>query len=253
MLPCVKVRTFAVLLLSSLAICLVAAGRANSADKPEPWVAKDWTKWTADDCTQVEYFSPWSHDVSSIVSGRYGNISTSIELRLALPIRQARLRDAQIKMRYDKMDAEKKQEFDQRYAASLSSDANDKIEIVITNISDRPPRNANTESGVYAPDQAVQAILSLANGTHVQPIEAKILPPPSGIHVFANETEYVFPRTVGGRPLYSTSDLLLVISLGAPLIVDKKTGKVEDHDFRSSGMVLSFNISDLLYKSNLEY
>jgi hypothetical protein len=252
MLPRFNVRIFAVLLLSTLAICLVEVGPANSADKPEPWVAKDWTKWTSDDCTQVEYYSPWSHNVSSYVVGRYGDVTTSVELRSALPVRQARLRDEQIKKRYDKMDAENKHEFDQQNA-SLSGDAGDKVEIVITNVSDRPPRNANAESGVFAPAQAVQAVLSLVNGTHVQPIEIKILPPSSGIDVFSNETEYVFPRVVNGKPLFSPNDSLIVISLGDPLIVDKKTGKVEDHDFRGSGMALSFKISDLMYKGKLEY
>jgi hypothetical protein len=249
----VKVRISAALVLSALAISFVAAGRANSADKPKPWIAKDWTQWTSDDCTQVEYFSPWSHKVSTIVSGSYGNISTSVELRSALPIRQARLRDSQLQKHYDKMDADKKQEFDRQNAAVLSGDADDKIEVVITNISDRPPQNANAETGVYAPDQAVQIALSLADGTLVQPVQTTVLSPPSGVNVFANETEYVFPRTVSGKPLYSASDSLIAIFLGSPLIVDKKTKKVESHDFRSSGRALSFKISELIYRGRLEY
>jgi hypothetical protein len=249
----VKVRILVALLLSTLAICLVTAGPVNSTDKPKPWIAKDWTQWTSDECTQVEYFSPWSHNVSSFVAGRYGNISKSVGLRSALPVRQARLRDAQLQKHYDKMDAQSKQEFDQRYAANLADDADTKVVVVVTNISDRPPQNANAESGVYAPDQAVQIALELADGTLVQPIQITVLPPPSGVDVFGNEIEYVFPRVIGGRPLYSSSDSLMAIFLGAPLIVDKKTEKVESHDFHSSGMALSLKISDLMYKGKLEY
>jgi hypothetical protein len=248
-----QVWALTITLVFAFAAVFAAAGQTNPKDKPSPWVAKDWTQWTSDDCTQVEYFSPWSHRVSSIAAGRYGNISTSVELRSALPVRQARLRDSQLQKHYDKMDAAEKRDFDRRYASNFATEVDNTVVVVVTNISDRPPPNANAESGVYAPDQAVQIALSLADGTLVQPIQVAVLQPPSGVNVFGNETEYVFPRAVNGKPLYSSNDSLIGIFLGAPLIVDKKTKKVEIHDFHSSGLALSLNISDLMYKGKLEY
>ena len=125
--------------------------------------------------------------------------------------------------------------------------------MIVTNTSDQPPPHANGESGIFAPDQAVQAALKLANGSIVQPIQTIVLAPPAGVDVFGNKTEYEFPRTIGDKPLYLASDSVLGILLGAPLSVDKKTKKVEMQDFHSSGLAFSFKISDLMYKGKLEY
>jgi hypothetical protein len=229
------------------------AGPTNPTDKPKPWVAKDWTTWTSDDCSQVLNNSPWSHDMGSAVQGRYGSSSTSVTLVSALPVCQAALREWQLQKNYDKMDSQKKQEFDQLHASDSAGNG-DSVVINVINVSDRPPRNANAETGIYAPDAAAQIALRLADGTLVQPTQTKVLIPPSGIDVFGNETEYFFPRTVHGKPLYSPSDSFLTIVFGAPLIVDKKTKKVEQQDFRAVlDEYYSFKIPDLMHKSKLEY
>ena len=49
------------------------------------------------------------------------------------------------------------------------------------------------------------------------------------------------------------ADSYLTISIGVPLIVDKKTKKVEQQDFRKSTGGFVFNISDLMYNGKLEY
>lgn len=242
--------TLAVLLLSTLAVCFVMAGPANSTDKP--WVSKDWTTWTRDDCIRVERVSPWSY-YNSFAEGRNGKNITLVQLWSALPVRQARLRDIQLQKHYDKMDSQEKQNFDRLYASNFASEVGDKVEVIVTNTSDQPPPHASAESGTFAPDQAVQAALKLADGSIVQPIQTIVLAPPAGVDVFGNKTEYDFPRTIGDKPLYSSSDPVLAILLGAPLIVDKKTKKVEMQDFHGSGPAFSFKISDLMYKGKPEY
>jgi hypothetical protein len=240
------------LLMPAFAIGVVITGWASPVDDSKPWVAKDWTAWTSSDCSQIQFNSPWSH-TGTAAQGRYGSNSSSIIL-LSLPVRQAGLRKLQLEKHYDKMDAEKKQEFDQQYATRSTVNYSDLVVIDIMNSSDRPPRNASAEIGTYAPEAAAQIALRLGDGTLILPTQITVLNPPSGVDVFGNNTEYDFPRTVGGRLLYSPSDSFLTIVLGAPLIVDKKTKKVEQQDFRVvSDNYDSFKISDLMYKGKLEY
>ena len=267
-------RFFAVLLLPTLAICFVVAGHANpkvgfarglSQDtrltwpgKPDPkdkssqpWLYKDWTTWNELDCGRVLSNSPWMHRTALTYNGiGNGFTETMVELRSALPVRQALLRSAQLQKHYDKMDPDKKQEFDRQHASD--ADSEDKVVIIVSNTSVRPPPGANAESGLYAPDPATQVALGLPDGSLIQPIQTKSDPPVSGVGAFGNQTEYVFPRTIGGKPLYSSSDSSITIRLGAPLIVDKKTRTVEEHIFQSSGAWI-FHISDLIYNGRVEY
>jgi hypothetical protein len=248
----VGARVFGAALLPALAMCVALAYQASPGNKPAPWVAKDWTTWTSSDCSQVQYVSPWSH-TGTAAQGRYGSNSTKVTLVSSLPMRQAGLRKLQLEKQYDKMDAAKKQEFDQQHVSD-SAGYVDSVAITVYNVSDRAPRNANAETGIYAPETAAQIALRLGDGTLILPTQITVLYPPSGVDVFGNDTEYFFPRKVGGKLLYSPSDSFLTIVLGAPLIVDKKTRKVEQQEFR---VVLdnydSFKISDLMYKGKLEY
>jgi hypothetical protein len=256
MVPHVNVRIFAVLLLSAMAICPFMAGSANPADKPKPWLTKDWTKWTSDDCAYVLNGSPWSLQMySSSVSDRPGEFNASytlVQLRTALPVRQALLRALQIEKHYDRMDDQKKRAFDQQNSATFDESAASNVVVLIDEV------NVYNGSRAIIPGQspATQIALRISGGALVAPVQTKkVNYPPTEIQFDAVhfQFEYVFPRTVGGKPLYSTDDLSLGIYLGAPLIVDKKTGTVEQQDFRESTGGYFFKIPDLIYKGKLEY
>lgn len=234
-------------------------GRADPKDKgAQPWLFKDWTKWNWNDCGLVLGNSPWSHrtEYDPFAGNGQGYMETVVQLNSALPVRQALLRNVQIQKHYDRMDAQKKLEFDQQHASEITDDTAEKVVIIISNTSYQPPLDPNSQGPsalFYVPGPPTQIALSLSDGTLIQTIQTKVLPPHSGVDVFANQTEYVFPRTVGGKPLYSTRDSLLAIYLGAPLVLDKKTGHVEPQDFRVSRAGYFLNISDLMYKGKLEY
>jgi hypothetical protein len=256
MVPRVNVRILAVLLLSTLVTCLVLAGSANPADKPKPWLTKDWTKWTAEDCAYVLNGSPWSLQMyPSSVSDRPGEFNASytlVQLRSALPVRQALLRALQVEKHYDKMDDQKKREFDQQNSAKFDESAADNVVILIDEV------NVYNGGRAIIPGQspATQVALRISGGTLVMPVQTKkVNYPPSEIQFDATHVqfEYVFPRTVGGKPLCSPDDLSLGITLGSPLIVDKKTGTVEPQDFRNSTGGYILKIADLMYKGKLEY
>jgi hypothetical protein len=260
MSPRAKARVFALLLLSTLAICLVAARPASPADKPKPWVTKDWTRWTADDCLYVLNGSPWVLQTIENLpsSGPLSDYRMSlVQLRSALPIRQALLRQIQLEKHYDGMSDREKQEFDTKYTAELPGIESGNVVVVIRNGSVEPPqplkRNDPHSDVTVGPQIARQAAL-LANGNFVNPVQTiETNYHFTQINEFTNQFEYIFPRAAVGRPLFSSGDSSLIISLGAPLAVDKKTGKVQAQAFQSSGPNFIFSISDLMYKGKLEY
>jgi hypothetical protein len=244
-----KIWRGAVLVALSLAAGFSLSSMATTKDPP--WIAKDWTDWTGDDCSKVMQQSPWAH--SSGYSGTYASLGSLVQLRSALPIREAVLRQTRLDSHYDKMKADKKQAFDNAHSHDL--DPGDQVLVYIANTSfDPPPTQFGQADIVEGPTPATQAALQLSNGAFIPPIQTNQVKYDAGGPWRAiNQFEYVFPRAVNGKPLYSPSNSNLQVVLGAPLSIDKKTKLVIQEPFRYAGPVAVFKISDLMYKGKLEY
>jgi hypothetical protein len=246
----------AILLTLVFAACFSLSSMATTKDPP--WIAKDWTQWNENDCGFVLDNSPWSR--STEVPGYSMNgprvsaaNGTQVQLRSALPIRQALLRQLQLENHYDKMKPDKKQAFDQTHLHDL--DPIDQVRVYIVNSSFEPPP-VGTVGGdrVLGPAPGTQAALRLADGTLVQPIQTNQVKYESGTsNSFEDQFEYLFPRTVAGNPLFSSTNSSLRIELGAPLVVDKKTHQVITQEFRDAGRWYQFKIANMMYKGKLEY
>jgi hypothetical protein len=176
-----------------------------------------------------------------------------VQLRSALPIRQAILRNLQLTNHYDTMKPDKKQAFDQAHAHDL--DPIDQVKVYIVNYSmEPPPLNTVAIDRIYGPQPARYAALRLSNGALVLPVQTNAVKYTyTYMNEFTNEYEYVFPRVVDGKPVYSANDSSLIVELGAPLVMDKKTHQPVQQDFQYSGKRFIFKISDLMYKGNLEH
>jgi hypothetical protein len=241
---------------SILAVCFSLSGAQNTDDKS--WETKDWTQWTKDDCSRV-FEAPWGQWTFSggdpSPNGPYGTtgFGHSAQLRSALPVRQALLRTLQLDNNYDKMKHDKKQLFDRAHAHDL--DPIDQVKVYIANVSmEPPPLNPVATDRIFGPQPARQAALGLANGTLVLPLQIyPVKYANTVINEFTNQYEYTFPRAVAGKPLYSVNDSFLIVELGAPLVLDKKTHLPKSPNFVPSGKRYIFKISDLMYKGNLEY
>jgi hypothetical protein len=248
-------RLLVALLLPALAACLAFAGQSNPKDKIKAWMAKDWTQWDSWDCYFVLNDSPWAlKDFGSLAAGGDGGfINTVIQLRSALPIRQALVRQLQLQKRYDHMNAQKKQEYDQQSSADLAVRSDRNLVVVIYNSSTEPPA-ADHPITPLGPFSARQAALQVSSGTLILPIQInKVKYMTTSIDETMNQFECIFPRTINGRDLFTKTDSSMTLKLGAPLIVDKKTNKVELRDFQDSGFEYTFKFSDLMYKGKLEY
>ena len=249
------IRRGAILIPLALAACFSLTGAAKTKDPP--WIAKDWTQWSEDDCDEVLYGSPWGVKVgfggtninpSPIVS-TVGVVI--IQLRSGLPIRQALLRKQQVLNFYSKMKPDKKLAFDQAHAHDL--DPSDQVLICIDHYgyqSPSPSGAVNNITNDVPGSPATQVALRLADGTLIQPTAATVV----GMWVYENEIQYSFPRTVNNIPVPSPGEPSLVFELGADLRIKLKSGNFDQPlPFLDSGRSITFKLSDMMYKGKLEY
>jgi hypothetical protein len=259
--------------IAALAVCFSLTGIAKTK-KPQdpPWVTKDWTQWTWQDCRWVLNSSPWVHADWSTGGFEVASLSRDVQLRSALPIRQALLRQAQLRKNYDKMNAQKKQAFDLKHASDLSDVADGNILVDIRNLSVMSNWISGDSYGDLLADPSRQATLKLPNGSLVMPIQTKVLKKGE----YSNECQYIFPRTVNGKQVITVDDSSFEIVLGVPLVRDRKTKQVVQEPFQNAswgeyfmtddktgkivekgtiwfGSSLGFKISDMMYKGKLEY
>jgi hypothetical protein len=231
--------------------------------KDPPWIAKDWTQWSSVDCENILQYSPWAYfaDVGgrhygpSVYTNSEGQSgSFHIQLRSALPIRQAFLRILELTKHYDKMDPQKKQAFDMEHASDVTE--TDGSPVVVLWWSD----------DARFPEESRQGALVLSDGSLVMPIKTMMTgdfvkrnPMTHMEEHFSTSAEYTFPRTVNGKPLYTAQDKELVFVQGAVLLYHGKTeelGPQRLQNFRpghypSGGP--NFPIPTLMYKGKLEY
>lgn len=251
-------RRYAVLIAGSLALtaCLLLTGEANTKTKDPRWMSKDWTQWNSDDCLIIlgkSPFviggSPWvAQGMLDIQSYAPAYLTVTLQLRSALPIRQALLRQIQIEKHYDRMSPQQKLAFDQRYAGDLTEklDRDVVVDIAFGSENDAPAVNGYMDSKAEVPRQVA---LKLPNGSLVLPTQTIVLKNKE----FENECQYIFPRNVDGKPLITAVDQYLVVVMGAPLVIDRKTRLVTQQPFQTLATAAQFPIPSLMYKGKLEY
>jgi hypothetical protein len=181
-----------------------AQWRASRA-RAKQLVGQDWKKWTAADCDIVLNYSNWA-----LPSGMTGALSGRpvIQLRSALPVREALLRQLQLKKRYDTMDTKQKLAFDSKNPPEIIENESDPILLYVEH--DTSFSTRRDDSGSIDPAQ--QAAIELADGTLIMPIKTEALGWIDEIKMV-----YSFPRVINGKPVLSGKDQQLNFVFGAKL------------------------------------
>jgi hypothetical protein len=170
-------RRFGALVASLVWAIFFSAGSAADLEY-KPWLEKDWTQWTKHDCSITLGASPWNqwtiNTAPSSISSYTPSYGSRVQIRSALPMRQARFRLAQIEAQYEKMKPDKKKVFDLAHAHDL--DPVDQVFVYIdnssTDVSPSESAGGELEGGIFStPAQARQAALRLPDGTLVFPTE----------------------------------------------------------------------------------
>src|SRR5262249_5156326 len=123
---------------------LVAVALVTASFAQGPWAKKDWKQWSKDDCKKVLEESPWAQrwsesntkmaNFATRTRGTSGVGSESelevhyvVQLRSALPIRKAVVRQALIASGYDGMEPPKQKDMEKQTESFLNRAYDDVI------------------------------------------------------------------------------------------------------------------------------
>lgn len=209
-------------------IAMVAAG-AIAAGARDRWSSKPWQKWSVEECKNMLQNSPWAQTwsasgeafptmgQSSEGTGREQEpmIYYYVQLRSALPVREAVARELEIVNKYDKMDPAKQKTIDASVSSYLSRNYDGSVVIHLE-------YGSNVE--IYQ-RQLMQAWQSLPPGT--VPLDTylitssgqKVTPERMELAQSAQAAvEFIFARMVNGKPLISQMDKTFAFQFMSPAI-----------------------------------
>src|SRR5438105_4988974 len=126
-----------------LAVLLVPLLLALAARAEDFWVKKPYTAWSAEETRKLLEDSPWARSITlnnvvmsnqtvADVERETPIITYRMQLRSALPVRQAIVRAQQLQAHYDAMSAEQKKQFDQSSERWLAANFDDRIIAYVT-------------------------------------------------------------------------------------------------------------------------
>jgi hypothetical protein len=229
-----------------------AQTRTTQAQVPEI-LSRDWKDWTALDCEAVLKYSVWGERSGS-----------NIQLRSALPIREALLRQLQFKKQYDKMSPTQKLAFDKKNPPEIVESESDPVLLFVEHDA------TYDDFGEIAADPPQQAALELRNGTLVMPTKTEALQDDQD----GNRIVYSFPRVIDGDHVLATGDQNLRFVFGKPLVPGGRIRPLQNprkfkiHELKfvsvpgtkqklplADGQLtrISFPTAGLMYNGKLEY
>lgn len=255
---------------AALLSCCVRFLDADQSPAKLP-IGLDWTHWTKEECNAMRTKSPWGstsrfwskHKGTEYVWGQLPVASRNAELCSALPVREAVLREDQLKKHYDTMSAQQKLAVDKKNPPDITEHENDPILLYIENdgesgegyVGDSPYHPSGVEMTHCGPHPATQVALKLADGSLVMPIKTEALQNDRD----NNRTMYSFPRVINGKPVLSVSDQYLTFVLGEVLNGGRRIRPLQDpKKFRVASdwmdpYEISFRVTGLIYNGKLEY
>lgn len=232
---------------------LVIATLAITSYAQGPWVKKDWKQWSKEDCAKILENSPWASrwtqsnakvaNFATRTSGTQGvgseselTVSYIVQLRSALPIRQAVVRQALIANKYDRLELPQQQTMLKQTEGFLNRNYDDIIVVHVIYGSNVQEYNRDLAAfwQSHYPEGAVpqEALLHGAKGQTVSPI--RLVSPKGG----AQEFELIFPRVAEGKPVLEPGDKGISVEFAAPAVggVDSSRVFVE---FKADKMMLN--------------
>jgi hypothetical protein len=248
------------------ALLIVAA---ISASASEFWVAKDWHQWSKEECSRILVESPWAHvkkipnsdqASNSRPPAQRGNSnppplansqsqaappapvpasasedSYAVQIRSALPIRQAIVRQLEIAQQYYQKTGEQRKAFDDAAGKILTASYDKAILVRLYFAKDAPG---------LRPDQIknLQAMLVTEDGQQIVPTQVDADP----------MTPYVvdlyFPRLVNGAPAINSAQKQFSFQFQTPQYLDTKGVNVMPKRVR-----INFDLTKMLVDGKLNY
>lgn len=239
---------------SALVLMALSLGSLAASQGGEFWQKKAYRQWSEKECRKLLEDSPWakSYTLTQILIEPLQTNSTErarearpqinyqAQFRSALPVRQAVVRLSQINAKYDEMQPEQKQAFDQKGE-----------EFVAKRFPDRVVLHVAYSSNVQADDRELARLWRSQTTETLQNFVFLILPrgekvPLSGYAVTqgaGREFQFEFPRAHKGHPLIGREDKTLQLEFPHPSI----RGQAE------SRVLISFKIDKMMIEEAVVY
>jgi hypothetical protein len=257
---------------------LVTLILATASFAQGPWVKKDWKQWSKDDCKKILEDSPWAQrwtqseakvaNFATRTRGTEGLGSESevgvyyvVQLRSALPVREAVVRQVLIANQYDLKDPEQKDAMRKQTEGFLNRTYDDVIVVHVTygsNVQEYNRALATFWQTHYAEGTVPQeAFLDGPRGQKITPI--RLVSPKGG----AQEFELIFPRVVEGKPVLEPGDKTLGVEFVSPAVgrqdsislsqPAERPGTQEQITVGSSRVFMEFKVEKMTVNGQLIY
>lgn len=202
---------------------------ATTAKGQGYWTKKPWQQWSSNDCRNMLQNSPWAQTWSNtgMVETPMGQPSDGtgreqvpeiyylVQLRSALPVREAVARQAQIQDKYDRMDASHKKAFDDSVKGFLTRNYDDDIVVHLdygSNVTlyerDMMQYWQSFPPGVVP----MQTYLIGPNGQKLVPARMEVAPGGQ------TAVEFIFARKVNGASFIKSGDKSFAFQFMSPAI-----------------------------------
>lgn len=240
---------------SASKLALVTVLFAGSAFAQEFWEKKPYKEWNKDQVNKVLRDSPWSKTfaIANVREDQFGQpagaeggrgeteqkISYYIQLRGALPVRQAVVQAAMIQNKYDKMPEEQKKAVDENADRYINSPQRFLIVHVEYETNVQFFDRALAEYWQQWPEGTMPAnvYLTTSSGKRLTPINWKF--ERGGGRAF----EFFFPREVDGNPILTDADKTFSIEFPNPAI----------RGLNDRRAYVQFKLDKMKYKGELIY
>jgi hypothetical protein len=184
-------------------VLFIVAIAALAASADDFWVKKDWSAWSENDCVFMLGQSPWAKTTRVMEQNTDPKFTPGsnifiVQLFSAEPIRQAFVRQLQIRQHYDKMTEAQKKEFDGQAEHIINHKYDDSIIFRIDYSG--TPRESQEFLGQIHPDAS-----NCENTWLITDKGEKILPIKFVNNRHAQMYDLSFPRVVSGQPVIADS------------------------------------------------
>lgn len=216
----------------------------------DSWVGKDWKDWSKGDCEDLLSESPWAHSwraglrVGWEASASGDALVYSLQLRSALPIRQAIVRKLQLDQKYDKMTEDQNKSFDSQ-AAQILNRRYDDVVLVHVDFSKStvaPRLRGDLGAYVHSGIEKLEAVMVTDDGTQLKVNRFDMSP--RGL----NEFDLIFPRLLNGTPAIKAGQKRLSVQFQSPQLL-----QVFGTDIPTRRVTVDFNIEKMSFGGKLSY
>jgi hypothetical protein len=217
------------------------------------WTTKKWQDWKKEECNKMLRDSPWTKKWSQSISnngaklpsrsgaaqaGAAGDsvnqIDYYVQIRSALPVREAIVRQLMFEEKYDDMSADRKKSFDAQADGILNREYSDVILFHFVYETSAPTfsRELSEYWQNIPPDSAPPEVYMInERGDVIRPIRI------NAPHAAAYEFEMTFPRMIKNEPVIHESDKTLHLQFPEPAVSTFFPAETANLEFRLDKMI----------------